>query len=174
MTFLDFKKNKKTLSFIGSVILVIVLLIAGWYFWQNYKKPAGSNLPKFDPKSVIVQMADEGKILTEVPAGLVVDKNAKILGSAENVSQDPNSKIFVTSYVTEFSVNEIKKGYSDFAKNNNYSVPGDSQSGGENIDGGAIGMTFIAKDFSNFFIVTFSKDENQKNLVTVISTSIKK
>jgi hypothetical protein len=161
------KKSFSKKSVLLSILALVVLIVLGLFlFNKNY---LGNRAQKFDPNSVLVNQAKQGEILTEVPAGLIVDKAAVILGSSENVSQDSNTQTFVTSYKTNLSFDELQKGYIDFAANNGFNIISNSGK-----DEGYLSIFAASPEFDKNFSVTMTPSGSQQGSIIMIMFSKKK
>mgnify|MGYP001594989863 FL=1 len=150
------------------VVLVFLILILGalaYYLLPKSNTP--DNKPKeFAVSDVFVKQADNGQLVEGFPAGLVVDKDAVILASAESVTANPNLRSFGISYKTKLTSKELEKKYLDFIKANNFSVTSNQSK-----DQGSLSIMATTKDmFKSFSSFTVNSTKSADGEIIVMVT----
>lgn len=155
---------KRPVFIIILVLVVLGLCALGYYFIQNNKKLVVND--------VFVEQAEDGQLLEGFPEGLIIDKNAVIVASAENVSNTPGLRVFVTSYKTNLSLEQLEKGYTDFIKANGFNVVSNSSK-----EQGSLSIMAVSKDLSksfSSFTVNSAKIFGEQGSIVMITFNIKK
>jgi hypothetical protein len=109
--------------FLVIVAIVVVAIICAFYFLGSYPKlsQTGTTTPVAN-FPVILERAPKGKVVADFPADLVIPKDAVITGSAENSTDNPQSRLLVTSYETSMNFTALEKAYRTYFGTNKWTI----------------------------------------------------
>lgn len=115
------------------------------------------------PEAVIVKKAKPGELVEGFPKELIVSTDAKIRGSAENLSKSSNTQFLVSSYETSENISKIEEYYLDYFEKNGWQVVNKKQIN-QNLlltafstTTGLVNINSFVKADSNVIIIAFNK-----------------
>lgn len=142
---------------IVAVVVALALIVSVWFLFSDKAPQTGEEIPP--PPEILAQ--EIGKLLPDVPVGLVVDEDAAKISSAENSMPDPTKRLIVSSYETNLSFAQLEQKYKDFFETQEWDF----------INGQATPETFSmlaeATDETGVSIYAFKRGEPQVTVVMV-------
>jgi hypothetical protein len=177
---LNLFKKPATWVVIGLVFVAVVLYCYLLIFTPKSvipvveKKASNNNLKELVVSDVFVKQANNGQMLEEFPKGLIVDKDAVILASAESVTTSTSTRTFVTSYITKLTIEQLEKKYLEYTKANGFGATNNS-----NKVQGYLSIVALPEDFSESqsfksFTVSTMKDPRNSDIIVMITYNTKK
>ena len=163
------KRGNQSKKLIFLILVCLILIVAAGLFYsffsiQNEPPVADTTETKTTPdiNKIIVAKAEVGELVEGFPSDLIVDKDAIITGSAENVSNDPKVQFLVTTYKTNLSSSVIYQRYKNYFESNDWNIKILDSSNqfplyANNITGGQLSIQFVKEEGSNLIFILFYK-----------------